>query len=333
MEVPRSAANSSTTSSSSASSSTTSSTSGSMYGLPSFLNIKSQTSTSASNTSGSSLKVPSFAKLASSAPLAKAALASSFGQGKRGGQELGGLEGAKRIKPEDKARVEHERLVAGKNKRIAELVRSLEEREREVEELRGRVGRQERLVAEVEERVRCPVCLDVPTTSPVYSCPRGHLVCSPCSLGISATCPMCRTKMTKAVSLLAATVIEHLEHRCKFKGCEARLPLADMAAHRAVCEQRAVPCPATACRRTVAAAEVVQHILHTCTSSFATASHAPHNVAEEMKGLAGRYVQRYISSSPPTPPPTPQPANILLLSSSSPPPLLLFPLLSSQVHL
>jgi len=256
-------------------------------------------SSSSSSTSATTFKVP---KHSSSLPvgLANRAYAQraspGLGQVKRGGQELagpGGLEGTKRLKPEDKARVEHERVVAGKNKRIAELARSLGEREREVEELRGRVGRQERLVAEVEERVRCPVCLDVPTSSPVFACPRGHLVCSPCHQGLSATCPMCRTKMTKAVSLLAATVIEHLEHRCKFKGCEARLPLAAMAAHRAACEQRTVPCPATACRRVVAAAEVVEHILHTCTSSFATGSHAPHTVAEEAGGQAGRYVQRY----------------------------------------
>ena len=30
----------------------------------------------------------------------------------------------------------------------------------------------------LEERVTCPVCLEVPTHGPMYSCANGHLVCA-----------------------------------------------------------------------------------------------------------------------------------------------------------
>ena len=36
------------------------------------------------------------------------------------------------------------------------------------------------LTEQLEERIKCPVCLEVPTSGPVYSCPQGHLVCSAC---------------------------------------------------------------------------------------------------------------------------------------------------------
>jgi hypothetical protein len=82
------------------------------------------------------------------------------------------------------------------------------------------------LTSQLEEWVRCPVCLEVPTTGPVYSCSAGHCVCSGCYKGHNSDRPMCRTKMHKNISLLAATVIENIEHSCKFDGCTERMPLA-----------------------------------------------------------------------------------------------------------
>ena len=55
----------------------------------------------------------------------------------------------------------------------------------------------------------------------------GHCICKSCYQGINSSCPVCRTKMPKATSLLAVTVIEQIEHRCRNQGwgCSARLAL------------------------------------------------------------------------------------------------------------
>ena len=58
--------------------------------------------------------------------------------------------------------------------------------------------------------MRCPVCLEVPTTGPVYTCSAGHCVCTDCYKGPTSNCSMCRVKMNKNTSLLAATVIENI---------------------------------------------------------------------------------------------------------------------------
>ena len=68
------------------------------------------------------------------------------------------------------------------------------------------------LTEQLEERIKCPVCLEVPTSGPVYSCPQGHLVCSACYQGPNSNCPICRTRMAKTISLLATTMIENIEH-------------------------------------------------------------------------------------------------------------------------
>ena len=38
----------------------------------------------------------------------------------------------------------------------------------------------DKLLEKLEEGIRCPVCLEVPSSSPVYTCSRGHLLCSAC---------------------------------------------------------------------------------------------------------------------------------------------------------
>ena len=37
-----------------------------------------------------------------------------------------------------------------------------------------------KLMAELQEKVECPVCLMVPREGPVPCCPVGHIICSPC---------------------------------------------------------------------------------------------------------------------------------------------------------
>ena len=106
--------------------------------------------------------------------------------------------------------------------RILDLERRLMESERTVVELRrqGNSNKEklDKLTKELEERVKCPVCLEMPSSGPIFTCPRGHCICKSCYQGINSSCPVCRTKMpTKATSLLALTVIEQIDHRYKTK--------------------------------------------------------------------------------------------------------------------
>jgi hypothetical protein len=124
------------------------------------------------------------------------------------------------------------------------------------------------LTSLLKERVRCPVCLDVPTTGPIYSCPNGHSVCSTCYKGQNSDCPICRTKMNKNTSILAVTVIENIEHACKFEGCEVRTPLAGVEEHMRSCAFKIVACPAIECRVMVAYNKVMEHSMNACRYSF-----------------------------------------------------------------
>merc|ERR1719323_1189766 len=86
------------------------------------------------------------------------------------------------------------------------------------------------LVGQLAAKVECPVCYEVPKSAPIHSCVNGHLVCRDCRRD---TCPTCRVPLGRATSLLAATVIEKIPHRCDFEpqGCCARLALPDLKAH------------------------------------------------------------------------------------------------------
>ena len=157
-----------------------------------------------------------------------------------------------------------------KNKMFYKLVDSVVDLESEFWHLTEKTARFDELVHKLEERVRCPVCLEVPTSGPMYSCANGHLVCAPCYQGSSSDCSLCRTRMNKTVSLLATTVIENIEHKCKFEtdGCEEKTPLAGIEEHRKTCSLRPVDCPSHLCKEKVPFEHVVAHILNNCKHSF-----------------------------------------------------------------
>ena len=130
-----------------------------------------------------------------------------------------------------------------------------------------------KLEVELEDRVRCPVCLELPTFSPVFSCPNGHLVCASCYPGSQSNCFLCRTKMHtphQTVSLLAITVVENIRHRCRFEadGCKVKVPLTEVKEHRKSCSFRPVACPSHLCKIKVPFEHVVDHILNKCKHSF-----------------------------------------------------------------
>ena len=131
----------------------------------------------------------------------------------------------------------------------------------------------------LEDRVRCPVCLEVPTSSLMFSCANGHLVCSSCYRGSMSDCALCRNRMNRTVSLVAATVIENIEHRCRFEtdGCKVKTPLTEVEGHMSRCNFRPVECPSHLCKKKVPFEHVVGHILNECDHSFSKKGYYKNN--------------------------------------------------------
>ena len=80
-----------------------------------------------------------------------------------------------------------------------------------------------KLLKTLQEAILCPVCLLVPKTESVPSCPRGHLTCTPCLQLMRSEgrteCPTCRINMGDCKSILARVIVENMDHECGLEGC------------------------------------------------------------------------------------------------------------------
>ena len=127
------------------------------------------------------------------------------------------------------------------------------------------------LTKKLREQVECPVCMEVPTSGPIHVCPNGHFVCSKCK---QANCPTCRSKMLSGKSLLAVTVIENIEHKCKHDGCEELLTIQAFKMHLELCVHnpvhRIILCPASreTCGKQMELSKIYDHIMRECTGSW-----------------------------------------------------------------
>ena len=124
-----------------------------------------------------------------------------------------------------------------------------------------------KLLKALKEAIICPVCLLVPKTSSVPSCPNGHVTCSPClhlmrSEG-RTDCPTCRVNMGDGKSILAQVIVEHVDHECGLDGCfeqvantfyltkirqnnfllSLQVPFHSLGEHEQLCVHRLVLCP------------------------------------------------------------------------------------------
>eukprot|EP00092_Neocalanus_flemingeri_P003891 GFUD01004188.1.p1 GENE.GFUD01004188.1~~GFUD01004188.1.p1 ORF type:complete len:375 (-),score=68.03 GFUD01004188.1:73-1197(-) len=118
------------------------------------------------------------------------------------------------------------------------------------------------IVDQLKEKIECPVCFEIPHTGPVPVCPNGHLVCNECK---ADACPTCRVNMGDGKSLLAMTVIENIDHRCKFIDCEEFFPLDEIEKHAKVCGHRTVSCPGPKCTVKVGLSKLLTHLYGDCT--------------------------------------------------------------------
>eukprot|EP00092_Neocalanus_flemingeri_P087217 GFUD01110021.1.p1 GENE.GFUD01110021.1~~GFUD01110021.1.p1 ORF type:complete len:338 (+),score=71.96 GFUD01110021.1:91-1104(+) len=116
----------------------------------------------------------------------------------------------------------------------------------------------EHFVGEMKDKIECPVCLDVPRIGPVPVCPNGHFVCMKCK---TESCPTCRVIMGDGKSLLAVTIIENIEYKCKFDDCEDYFTVDKLEDHYKDCYHRIVSCPADSCREQVGLSKLIDHLI------------------------------------------------------------------------
>ena len=75
--------------------------------------------------------------------------------------------------------------------------------------------------------------------------------------------------MFKNVSLIAAAVIENIDHHCRNSGCMVKLSVTEKKSHIEVCDFRVVTCPAYNCKSMMAYSDLVHHLLNQCKYSTA----------------------------------------------------------------
>jgi len=123
------------------------------------------------------------------------------------------------------------------------------------------------LMSKLRVEVECPVCLEVPLTFPVYTCPNGHCICAQCKSG---SCPTCRSEMLVGKSLLAKTIIENIEHKCRHEGCEELYTLEALKIHVQRCQHRPMHCPAprNLCGKELPLCRLYDHIVNDCKVSY-----------------------------------------------------------------
>eukprot|EP00092_Neocalanus_flemingeri_P024578 GFUD01026657.1.p1 GENE.GFUD01026657.1~~GFUD01026657.1.p1 ORF type:complete len:341 (-),score=61.33 GFUD01026657.1:68-1090(-) len=128
------------------------------------------------------------------------------------------------------------------------------------------IDKHKHIVDQLKEKVECPVCMEIPRMGPVHVCPNGHFVCNKCKKG---SCPTCRVGMGDGKSLLAVTVIENIEHKCKFDDCKEFFDVDKLEGHERICKHRTVSCPYDECSQKIALSKLVDHLnKETCSSNL-----------------------------------------------------------------
>jgi len=182
---------------------------------------------------------------------------------------------------------QHEEIIKNMNKTLEKdrikqegLRSQLAEEKKKSEEL---AAKHKLLVGKLSDKVECPVCLEVPRTGPVPVCPNGHIVCKKCK---KTTCPTCRVAMGNGKSLLASTLLENIEHRCKFDDCEEYFALDKLDEHEKDCWHRIVTCPYISCPdKKIMLSKLVSHLRSSKTCCWRASSMSAKNSLEESFGF------------------------------------------------
>ena len=90
------------------------------------------------------------------------------------------------------------------------------------------------------KELECPVCFEVPETTPIYQCANQHIHCNICHPKLDR-CPICRVPIRRNNSsdrsLLAEKIHEQVLEACKYKECSVRkVGILQLLEHESMCE-------------------------------------------------------------------------------------------------
>ena len=118
-------------------------------------------------------------------------------------------------------------------------------------------GRMTYMMQQLRGSVLCPVCLLIPSSRPIFSCPNGHSVCSKCKRN---ECPTCRAAMGSMRNRVAEMVINVIDHECSHDGCAEQIPLSQLKQHEEDCPFKPILCTAASCNKNVIMSRFVSHL-------------------------------------------------------------------------
>jgi hypothetical protein len=116
---------------------------------------------------------------------------------------------------------------------------------------------------DLEELLQCPICFNLATEGPIWSCNNGHHVCDTCKPRM-VMCGSCRLPITTR-SLQLERIRDLIPVYCQF-GCNIEMKAEDIKKHEATCEERPVfYCANLACEEKLRLENLISHI-DTCHS-------------------------------------------------------------------
>ena len=90
------------------------------------------------------------------------------------------------------------------------------------------------------KELECPVCLEVPETTPIFQCLQEHIHCNECHPKLNH-CPICRSAIQMdSRNLMAEKIHEKLLQTCGHENCSVRK--VNIKEHEAGCEMALVKC-------------------------------------------------------------------------------------------
>lgn len=120
------------------------------------------------------------------------------------------------------------------------------------------------------ESLRCPTCYEIPKKPPIYSCSRGHIICSMCKFR-TTICPLCNcpnmgNRNSFAERLISAVRDIEWPEECQnaSRGCNVTDQPSALEEHENKCVYRLVNCPARyrgACRWNGPLSELLPHTI------------------------------------------------------------------------
>jgi hypothetical protein len=88
---------------------------------------------------------------------------------------------------------------------------------------------------ELEEIIQCPICFNLATEGPIWTCKNGHHVCNTCQPKLD-NCGSCRQPINTR-SLQLERMRDLIPVTCQF-GCEIEIKSKDLKNHEKTCQKR-----------------------------------------------------------------------------------------------